>query len=149
MKHWILTLLASLLSCIAVFGQERVSFGVEDIFRGKVVPKREMKKISVQGDRLAALRLSDFTSVQFSADEHRVNLVSSIIEDCAKQLSDKDLERHGNLLTYALLTLPPSDEGLNRYLGYSAKSDGRMYSVIVIYFCGQASPSELKNKLDK
>ncbi|MGN1221478.1 MAG: hypothetical protein ACI4TU_11145 [Candidatus Cryptobacteroides sp.] len=149
MKNWLLTLLASLLSCIAVCGQDRVAFDVEDIFRGKVVPKREMKKISVQGDRLAALRLSDFTSVQFPADEQRVELVSSIIDEFAKRISDKDLERNGNLLTYALLTLPPSDEGLNRYLGYSAKSDGRMYSVIVIYFCGQASPSELKNKLDK
>lgn len=149
MKRFLL--LAMLLSTFSLAGvaQNRHSLTVDDIFNGKLVPRREMKRTTVQGDRLSALRLSEFRSVQFEAEDPVLSLVSSVISDAAYGSLDKETEMEGNLLTYAFITLDPSSEGLNRYLGYSLKTKGGKNFVTVIVFSGQASAEELKKKLIK
>lgn len=137
------------LPCMVVAAQKPLAPSVDDIFSGKVVPRREMKRTSVQGDRLAALRLSEFVSVQFQADDNRLRLISSIIDNSARTATVKETETDGSYLTYAFITLQPTDEGLNQYLGYSAKPQGEEYWITVIYFCGATSASELKDKLSK
>lgn len=148
MKRIIILILAVTVS-LTFYGQEKATWSVDDIFNGKVVPKREMKRTHVQGDRLAALRLIEFSSVQFSANEQRLALISSIIVKTADMHNDKEIESEGNILTYAFITLSPSEEGYNRYIGYSAKKKEKDYSITVLYFTGQASAEELKKKLAK
>lgn len=137
------------LPCMVVAAQKPLAPSVDDIFSGKVVPRREMKRTSVQGDRLAGLRLSEFVSVQFQADDNRLSLISSIIDNSAQTATAKETETDGAYLTYAFITLQPTDEGLNQYLGYSVKPQGEEYWITVIYFCGATSASELKEKLSK
>lgn len=149
MKRPILLFIALILSGMVALAQNSDIAGVNDIFEGKVVPRREMKRISVQGDRLAGLRLKEFVSVQFQADESRLCRISSIIADTAEKAPAKEIETDGATLTYAFITLQPSTEGLNRYLGYSAKTDGGEYRITVIYFYGSATAAELKDKLCK
>lgn len=149
MKRLFLLIIAIVLSCIMVSAQNTAVPSVGDIFSGKVVPRREMKRTSVQGDRLAGLRLSEFVSVQFQADENRLSLISSIIDNSAQTATAKETETEGAYLTYAFITLQPSEEGLNQYLGYSAKTQEGEYWITVIYFCGATSASELKEKLSK
>lgn len=149
MKRLLIFIIAVVLPCMVALAQNTAVPDVYDIFSGKVVPKREMKRTSVQGDRLAGLRLTEFISVQFQADENRLSVISSIIESSAQTATAKETETEGPYLTYAFITLRPSGEGLNQYLGYSAKPQGDEYWITVIYFCGATSASELKEKLSK
>lgn len=149
MKRLYILIIAMVLPCMVVAAQKPLAPSVDDIFSGKVVPRREMKRTSVQGDRLAGLRLSEFVSVQFQADDNRLSLISSIIDNSAQTATAKETETDGAYLTYAFITLQPTDEGLNQYLGYSVKPQGEEYWITVIYFCGATSASELKEKLSK
>lgn len=149
MKRLIILITAIVLPCIVVSAQDTALHSIDDIFNGKVVPRREMKRTSVQGDRLAGLRLSEFVSVQFQADKNRLSLISSIIENSVLTATAKETETEGAYLTYAFITLQPTEEDLNQYLGYSAKHQGEKYWITVIYFCGATSASELKDKLSK
>lgn len=149
MKRLYILIIAMVLPCMVVAAQKPLAPSVDDIFSGKVVPRREMKRTSVQGDRLAGLRLSEFVSVQFQADDNRLSVISSIIDNSAQTATAKETETDGAYLTYAFITLQPTDEGLNQYLGYSAKHQGEKYWITVIYFCGATSASELKDKLSK
>lgn len=149
MKRLYILIISLVLPYMVVAAQNTAAPSVSDIFSGKVVPRREMKRTSVQGDRLAGLRLSEFVSVQFQADDNRLKLISSIIDNSARTATAKETETDGSYLTYAFITLQPTDEGLNQYLGYSAKPQGEEYWITVIYFCGATSASELKDKLSK
>ena len=146
MKKIILILSAILLLGSQAFAQKDLrSWG---IFQGKVVPEREMVKTEVRGGSITAYKLAYYLGVSCTIDLAQASQLSARVEDDAKDALTSELERTGDLLTYALIE-PKSKGKYHRYLCWQARPDGDKWKVTLLYLEGQATVEELKNMFEK
>lgn len=115
-----------------------------DLFDGKVVPKKEMMLTEVRGDKLRNLGLDSFKSVKFDADFQRLEKVSRIISNAVEHSVESDTEYSDGVLTFALIHLGGTYK--KTYLGYQVNEDSDMYVITVLLFSGKTTVEELKEK---
>lgn len=123
---------------------QRSSLTYQDLFEGKVVPKKEMMLTEVRGDKLRSLGLDSFKSVRFSADSQRLMQVGTIISNAVAQSVESDTESFGGVLTYALIYLGGTEK--KTYMGYQVNGDSGRYEITVLLFSGKTTVEELKEK---
>ena len=119
------------------------------VFRGKVIPERQMVMTEVRGDGLATYKLNYYRSVRFHVDTLTARKVAALVEADALTADSAETEKTGDLLTYGLIQLKPFG-GMRRYLCYQARKtefQGRM--ITIIYLEGSATLQDLRSMFEK
>lgn len=119
------------------------------VFRGKVIPERQMVMTEVRGDGLATYKLNYYRSVRFHVDTLTARKVAALVEADALTADSAETEKTGDLLTYGLIQLKPFGV-MRRYLCYQARKtefQGRM--ITIIYLEGSATLQDLRSMFEK
>jgi hypothetical protein len=143
----LLTIIATLLLGAAANAQEGLF--VEDLFEGRVISYRMMKRTFISGAQLQPYKLDTYKSLSFTVDEGKLHEVEVMVLRDAYDAPDKQTDYAGDHLTYALVCLPPMSGGRNRYLCYQAKEIKGMWDVTVVYLRGPATVEDLNKMFNK
>lgn len=122
---------------------------VEDLFEGKVIPTKMMKRITISGSKLSPYGLDTYKSLSFQVGEGAFHSVEVLIIKDSSAAIDQQTEYSDDHLTYAVLSLPPTHTGLNRFLCFQAKEDKGIWDVTVVYLRGTATVKDLDNMFNK
>jgi len=125
---------------------------VEDLFEGRVIPAKMMKRNYISGSKLQPYGLDTYKSLFFQVGEGAFHTVEVLILKDSYAAEDKQLEYDGDHLTYAVICLPKTQTGLNRFLCFQAKEEKGIWDVTVVYLRGTATVGDLEtmfNKKDK
>lgn len=147
MKRIILTAAILLSICLHASAQEGLF--VEGLFEGEIVPRTEMKQTFIRGESLKPYKLDTFKSISFTADVQTYHKVETLVLHDAEASMDKSTDFVGGHLTYAVLSLPRSNSGRNRYLCFRAREDQGKWLITVIYLRGQAAIDDLNRMFNK
>ena len=119
------------------------------VFRGKVIPERQMVMTEVRGDGLATYKLNYYRSVRFHVDTLTARKVAALVEADALTADSAETEKSGDLLTYGLIQLNPFGV-MRRYLCYQArKTEFQCWMITIIYLEGSATPQDLRSMFEK
>lgn len=147
MKKKIFTLLMLLLlGSAAALAQRKLA--CYPVFRGQVVPERQMTVTEVRGGGMTSYKLSYYKSVRFQADSLLAGKVGALVEADAAAAPAAETEKSGELLTYALVQLRPAGK-TRRYLCYQARRSGFPWIVTLLYLEGTATPEDLRSMFEK
>ena len=147
MKNIIICLMSLLLFSGVAFAQKGLN--CYPVFRGKVIPERQMVMTEVRGDGLATYKLNYYRSVRFHVDTLTARKVAALVEADALTADSAETEKTGDLLTYGLIQLKPFGV-MRRYLCYQARKtefQGRM--ITIIYLEGSATLQDLRSMFEK
>ena len=146
MKKILLMLLIGLLPSAAAFAQRGLN--CYPVFKGKVVPERQMVVTEVRGGGLNTYKLDYYRGVRFQVDTTYARKVAAMVEADAVQAASAETERVRDFLTYALIE-PGSTGKTNRYLCYQARPVGAAWIITILYLEGSATLEELRSMFDK
>jgi len=146
MKRLISIFFALLLGTV-LFAQEGLF--VEELFEGRGIAPRQMKKTFISGAKLEPYRLDTYKSITFQMREGLFHTVEVLVEQDAKSAVDKQVEYVNDHLTYAVITLNPTYTGLNRYLCFQAKQNNGIWDITLVYLRGTASVEDLEKMFNK
>lgn len=146
MKRFLLTILL-LLTATAAFAQEGLY--VEDLFEGRVIPAKMMRRNFISGSKLQPYKLDTYKSLQFQVGEAAFHTVEILVLKDSYAATDKQTEYAGDHLTYAVICLPQTYTGLNRFLCFQAKEDKGIWDVTVVYLRGSATVEDLDSMFNK
>lgn len=119
------------------------------VFRGKVVPERQMVMTEVRGDGMATYKLNYYRSVRFHVDSLTARKVAAMVEADAVAADSAETEKTGELLTYGLIQLKPFGI-MRRYLCYQArKTEFKGWMITIIYLEGSATLQDLRSMFEK
>ena len=119
------------------------------VFRGKVIPERQMVMTEVRGDGLATYKLNYYRSVRFHVDTLTARKVAALVEADALTADSAETEKSGDLLTYGLIQLNPFGV-MRRYLCYQArKTEFQGWMITIIYLEGSATLQDLRSMFEK
>ena len=114
------------------------------VFRGKVIPERQMVMTEVRGDGLATYKLNYYRSVRFHVDTLTARKVAALVA-----ADSAETEKTGDLLTYGLIQLKPFGV-MRRYLCYQArKTEFQGWMITIIYLEGSATLQDLRSMFEK
>lgn len=122
---------------------------VEDLFEGKVVASKQMKRTFISGSKLHPYGLDTYKSISFQVGETLYGAVERLVLNDAEGVEDKTTEYDGDHLTYAIICLPKTNTGLNRFLCFQAKPDEKNWDVTVVYLRGTATVEDLDKMFNK
>lgn len=142
-----ITLLTILLLGAPLFAQEGLF--VEDLFGGRVISPKIMKKTVINGSRLEPYKLDTYKSLSFEVAEVAFHKVEILIIKDSNAAEDKQMEYAGDHLTYAVISLPKTYTGLNRFLCFQAREERGVWTVTVVYLRGTASVEDLESMFNK
>ena len=147
MKKIIICLMSLLLFTGVAFAQKGLN--CYPVFRGKVIPERQMVMTEVRGDGMATYKLSYYRSVRFQVDTLTARKVAALVEADALAADSAETEKTGDLLTYGLVQLKPM--GITRrYLCYQARpTDYHGWMTTIIYLEGSATLEDLRSMFEK
>jgi hypothetical protein len=143
----ILTILVLLLAWTNAFCQEGLY--VEDLFEGRVIPAKLMKRTTISGSKLQPYGLDTYKSLSFQVGEAAFHTVEVLIMKDSYAAIDQQTEYVGDHLVYAVISLPQTHTGLNRFLCYQAKEDKGIWDVTVVYLRGTATVGDLDMMFNK
>jgi len=143
----LITLLFFLLMGTALFAQEGLF--VEDLFEGKGIAPKEMKRTFISGSQLEPYHLDTYKSVAFRVGTVIYYTVEGLVEQDAKSAVTKQVEYLGDHLTYAVICLPQTYTGLNRFLCFQAKEDDGLWDITLVYLRGTATVEDLDKMFNK
>ena len=146
MKKIILLLSAILLFGGRAFAQKDLTSW--DIFRGKIIPVREMVKTEVKGGGITSYKLTYYLGINASVTTEEALQLSAMVEADTEEALTSEAEKTGDLLTYALVE-PKAKGKDHRYLCWQARPDGGRWKVTLLYLEGQATVEELKKMFEK
>ncbi|MBR3440992.1 MAG: hypothetical protein IKH00_04955 [Bacteroidales bacterium] len=147
MKKIIICLMSLLLSTGAAFAQKGLN--CYPVFRGKVIPEKQMVMTEVRGDGMATYKLSYYRSVHFQVDTLTARKVAAMVEADALTADSAETEKTGELLTYGLVQLKPLGS-IRRYLCYQARpTDYHAWIITMIYLEGSATLQDLRSMFEK
>ena len=136
-----------LLSTGAAFAQKGLN--CYPVFRGKVIPEKQMVMTEVRGDGMATYKLSYYRSVHFQVDTLTARKVAAMVEADALTADSAETEKTGELLTYGLVQLKPLGS-IRRYLCYQARpTDYHACIITMIYLEGSATLQDLRSMFEK
>ena len=119
------------------------------VFRGKVIPEKQMVMTEVRGDGMATYKLNYYRSVRFHVDSLTARKVAALVEADALTADSAETEKTGELLTYGLIQLKPFGV-IRRYLCYQArKTEFQGWMVTIIYLEGSATLQDLRSMFEK
>lgn len=131
----------------ALFAQEGLY--VEDLFEGRVISPKIMKQTVISGSRLEPYKLDTYKSLSFQVGEGAFHQVEILLIKDSSAATDKQMEYVEDHLTYAVICLPKTYTGLNRFLCFQAKEDKGVWDVTVVYLRGTASVEDLDSMFNK
>lgn len=146
MKKFLISILALLLFPGAAGAQRGLN--CYPVFRGDVIPKKQMVVTEARGASMATYKLSYYRSVRFQADAQMVSQVAALVDADALAATSAETETTGELLTYALVQLKPSGK-TRRYLCYQARPDGDAWNVTILYLEGTSTLEDLRSMFNK
>lgn len=146
-KRILLFFISAMLSVGSAMAQEGLY--VEDLFEGRVVPQSQMRRSFISGTSLKPYSLDTYKSLAFTVDEATFHRVEILILNDAQDTEDQQLIYDEGHLVYALLCLPPTHSGLNRFLCFQAAKVGRLWDTTVVYLRGSASIDDLDKMFNK
>ena len=147
MKRILLFVISATLSLGSAMAQEGLY--VEDLFEGRVVPQSQMKRSFISGSSLKPYNLDTYKSLTFTVDEATFHSVEILILNDAQGTEDQQLIYDEGHLVYALVCIPPTHSGLNRFLCFQAAKTGRLWDTTVVYLRGVASIGDLDKMFNK
>ena len=119
------------------------------VFRGKVIPERQMVMTEVRGDGMATYKLDYYRSVRFHVDSLTARKVAAMVEADALTADSAETEKSGDLLTYGLIQLNPFGV-MRRYLCYQAReTEFKGWMITIIYLEGSATLQDLRSMFEK
>ena len=119
------------------------------VFRGKVIPERQMVMTEVRGDGMATYKLDYYRSVRFHVDSLTARKVATMVEADAVAADSAETEKTGELLTYGLIQLKPFGI-MRRYLCYQAReTEFKGWMITIIYLEGSATLQDLRSMFEK
>lgn len=118
------------------------------VFQGEVVPGKMMVVTEVRGGSMATYKLDYYKGVSFQVGEELAAKVASLVEADAAATDDRETEKTGSLLTYALLQ-PKSEGRNNRYLCYQARPVDGQWKITILYLEGPATLEDLRKMFAK
>lgn len=147
MKKIIICLISLLLFTGVAFAQKGLN--CYPVFRGKVIPEKQMVMTEVRGDGMATYKLSYYRSVRFQVDTLTARKVAAMVEADALAVDSAETEKTGELLTYGLVQLKPM--GITRrYLCYQARpTEFHGWMITIIYVEGSATLQDLRSMFEK
>ena len=146
MKKILLMLLTGLLLSAAACAQRGLN--CYPVFKGKMVPERQMVVTEVRGGGLNTYTLDYYRGVRFQVDTTYARKVAALVEADAAQAASAETERVRGFLTYALIE-PGSTGKTNRYLCYQARPVGSAWIITILYLEGSATLEDLRSMFDK
>ena len=147
MKKIIICLMSLLLFSGAAFAQKGLN--CYPVFRGKVIPERQMVMTEVRGDGMATYKLDYYRSVRFHVDSLTARKVAAMVEADAVAADSAETEKTGELLTYGLIQLKPFGI-MRRYLCYQAReTEFKGWMITIIYLEGSATLQDLRSMFEK
>lgn len=147
MKKIIICLMSLLLFSGASFAQKGLN--CYPVFRGKVIPERQMVMTEVRGDGMATYKLDYYRSVRFHVDSLTARQVAAMVEADAVAADSAETEKTGELLTYGLIQLKPFGI-MRRYLCYQAReTEFKGWMITIIYLEGSATLQDLRSMFEK
>ncbi len=146
-KRILLFFISAILSVGSAMAQEGLY--VEDLFEGRVVPQSQMRRSFISGTSLKPYSLDTYKSLAFTVDEATFHRVEILILNDAQDTEDQQLIYDEGHLVYALICLPPTHIGLNRFLCFQAAKVGRLWDTTVVYLRGSASIDDLDKMFNK
>jgi len=108
-----------------------------------------MKRTFIKGSKLQPYGLDTYKSLSFQVDEAQFHSVELLVLKDAYEVEDKTTEYTGDYLTYAVICLPQTHNGLNRFLCFQAKQDRGIWDVTVVYLRGTATVEDLNKMFNK
>lgn len=132
---------------ISAFAQEGLY--IEDLFEGRVIPLKHMKRSFISGSELHPYGLDTYKSLKFSVDEGDFHTVEVLVMKDANESTDKQTIFTGDHLTYAVICFPPTLTGLNRFLCFQAVEKKGKWDVTVVYLRGTATVEDLDAMFNK
>lgn len=144
-KRWIsmvFLLLVALMDCTAQTGMR-----VDDLFKGKVVPRDRMVEVKARGKSVSKYRLSYYHSLKFLADEGMLKRVEQLVEQDAREAIGSELREKGERCTHILFLKPNGKT--NRFLCMLTAKDNRKYRVTMVYMEGSLDSMDELRKLLK
>lgn len=119
------------------------------VFRGKVIPERQMVMTEVRGDGMATYKLDYYRSARFHVDSLTARKVAAMVEADAVAADSAETEKTGELLTYGLIQLKPFGI-MRRYLCYQAReTEFKGWMITIIYLEGSATLQDLRSMFEK
>ena len=119
------------------------------VFRGKVIPERQMVMTEVRGDGMATYKLDYYRSVRFHVDSLTARKVAAMVEADAVAADSAETEKTGELLSYGLIQLKPFGI-MRRYLCYQAReTEFKGWMITIIYLEGSATLQDLRSMFEK
>ncbi|MBR5723869.1 MAG: hypothetical protein IKX62_00665 [Bacteroidales bacterium] len=146
MKKILTSILALLLFSVAAFAQRGLN--CYPVFRGRVVPERQMVVTEVRGSSVAAYKLDYYKGISFLVEEDLAARVASLIEEDVAAADVRETEKTGLLLTYALIQ-PKTKGRIHRYLCYQARPVDGQWKVTILYLEGSATLADLRGMFEK
>lgn len=146
MKKILLCITAMLVMAVTAAAQKGLH--CYPVFRGKVVPERQMIVTEVRGGSMATYKLDYYRSVQFQVDEKTALQVAGMVKADADEALSAETEMVGDLLTYALVQLEPTGKN-HRYLCYQVKAAGPAKIFTILYLEGSATLNDLRSMFEK
>lgn len=146
MKKILTSILALLLFSAAAFAQRGLNS--DPVFRGRVVPERQMVVTEVRGGGMATYKLDYYKGVSFLVDEKSAREVAELVGQDAAAADVRETEKTGSLLTYALIQ-PKTKGRIHRYLCYQARPVDGQWKVTVLYLEGPATLDDLREMFEK
>lgn len=146
MKRFLICIMALLLFSGAAFAQRGLN--CYPVFRGKIVPAKQMIVTEARGGSMATYKLDYYHSVQFQAGEATAMKVAELILADAAKAQSAETEMTGELLTYALIQPTPYAR-VRRYLCYQARPAGPVWIITILYLEGSATLDDLRSMFEK
>ncbi|MCR4592088.1 MAG: DUF6108 family protein [Bacteroidaceae bacterium] len=148
---FIFTILMSI--CLSTMAQQGLR--INDVFAGKVVPKRHIQESLIKGDNLAAYKLKVLHTAKFSTfgTLRRDSVEALFQEDMKMRISDDnsnmEMEMRNGHLYYAIVQLTDNEKGAHRYICYQCREKERNYDITLVYMEGSASLAYLRKTFKK
>ena len=136
----------ALLLSVAAFAQRGLH--CHPVFKGKIVPAKQMVVTEARGESMATYKLDYYHSVQFRSDRETAMKVAELIKADASEAQSAETEIVDELLTYALIQPTPFAR-VRRYLCYQARPSGPAWIITIIYLEGSATLDDLRSMFEK
>ena len=143
----LITLFIVLFMGTALFAQEGLY--VEELFEGKGIAPVAMRRNFISGSQLAPYHLDTYKSIAFQVAYATYLGVEDLVLKDAEAAVSRQIEYAGDHLTSAVICLPPTITGLNRFLCFQAKENKGLWDVTLVYLRGTASVGDLDKMFNK
>ena len=151
MKHLLATLLL-LVPTLHLAAQKGLH--INEVFEGKVIPREALQESYIKGEGLQQYKLKVLRTAKFTATSQQRDDVEARFEaDTKTLLSDsgenRELERLGGHLYYAIVQIADTPRGQHLYLCYQCHQGQGTYHITLAYIEGKASLADLRKTFKK